>query len=75
MPSLMDPSKPWSSLPLQVSAGLEAFFSMAVTTEIGDHTNTLFWQDRWLFGQCISDLAPLISGLIPRRIAKQENSL
>jgi hypothetical protein len=70
----MDPSKSWASLPLQVSAGLEAFFSMTVTTEIGDGTITLFWQDRWLFRQRISDLAPLISGLIPRRIAKQENS-
>jgi hypothetical protein len=37
-----EPSKPWAAFPLQVSAGIEAFFSMAVTTEVGDGTNTLF---------------------------------
>jgi hypothetical protein len=38
-----EPSKPWAAFPLQVSVGIEAFFSMAVITEVGDGTNTLFW--------------------------------
>jgi hypothetical protein len=64
-------SKPWVSLPFQANADLEAFFSMAVVTEIGDGTNTLFWQDRWLFGKSVGDLAPTLSTLIPTRIANK----
>jgi len=43
---------------------------MAVASEVGDGSNTLFWEDRWLHGQRICDLAPLIYTLVPRRIAK-----
>jgi hypothetical protein len=60
----IEPSKPWVSLPFQANADLEAFFSMVVVTEIGDGTNTLFWQDRWLFGKSIGDLSPTLSALI-----------
>jgi hypothetical protein len=38
-----EPNKPWASFPFQGNADLKAFFSMAVVTEIGDGTNTLFW--------------------------------
>lgn len=44
---------------------------MAITTVIGHGTNTLFWKDRWLFGQQIEDLAPLIFSMVPRRIANK----
>jgi hypothetical protein len=42
---------------------------MTVVTEIGDGANTLFWQDKWLFGKTINEIAPLISTLVPTRIA------
>jgi hypothetical protein len=32
----IEPSKPWAAFPLQVSARIEAFFSMSVITEVGD---------------------------------------
>jgi hypothetical protein len=67
-----EPSKPWASLPFQANADLEAVFSMAVVTEIGDGTNTLFWQDRWLFGKSIGDLAPTLAALIPTKNSQQE---
>jgi hypothetical protein len=66
-----EPSKPWAAFPLQVSAGIEAFFSMAVITEVGDGTNTLFWQDRWLSGQRISGISPLVAAMIPKKIANK----
>jgi hypothetical protein len=56
---------------MQVNVRLQAFFSMAVTSEVGDDTNTLFWKDRWMSGQSISDLAPLIAYMIPRRLSSR----
>jgi hypothetical protein len=66
-----EPNKPWASFPFQAHADLKAFFSMAVVTEIGDGTNTLFWRDRWLFGKAINEIAPIISTLVLTRIANR----
>jgi hypothetical protein len=63
------PKKAWSSLPFKATVDLKAFFSMVVITELGDGNNTLFWQDRWIGGKSINDLAPLITALIPTRVA------
>jgi hypothetical protein len=68
-----EPNKPWASFPFQANADLKAFFSMEVVTEIGDGTNTLFWQDRWLFGKTINEIAPIISTFVPTRIANRRN--
>jgi hypothetical protein len=40
---------------------------MAVTTKIGDGSSTLFWKNRWLFGQRIKELAPVIFSMVPKR--------
>ncbi|GJN25368.1 hypothetical protein PR202_gb13189 [Eleusine coracana subsp. coracana] len=37
-----EPSKPWASLPIQASECVQALCSMAVATEVGNGTNTLF---------------------------------
>ncbi|GJN27459.1 hypothetical protein PR202_gb15487 [Eleusine coracana subsp. coracana] len=44
---------------------------MAVATEVGDGTSTLFWRDRWLMGQRLEDLALLLFSMIPGRIANK----
>ena len=44
---------------------------MTVYSEVGDGTETLFWTDRWLHGQCIADLAPRLFAIIPKRRIKQ----
>ncbi|GJM88741.1 hypothetical protein PR202_ga05294 [Eleusine coracana subsp. coracana] len=63
----IEPDKPWTSLPMQANVHVQAIFSMAMATEIGDGRHTLFWQDRWLLGQCLEDIAPLIHSMIPKR--------
>lgn len=50
-----------------------ALLSMALTTEIRNGRNTLFWQERWILGQRLEDLCPLIYGLIPNRAKKRED--
>jgi hypothetical protein len=62
-----EPSKPWANLPIQVSAEVAGLISMAVITEVGNGANTLFWKDRWLHGQSIQDLAPMVYALVPNR--------
>lgn len=66
-----EPGKPRASFTLHMNKCVEALFSMAVTSEVGDGRNTLFWKDRWLLGQRIEDLAPLIFGMVPKRIANK----
>jgi hypothetical protein len=45
----------------------KALFSVAMQTEIGDGTSTLFWSDRWLQGQRIADLTPRLLTAVPKR--------
>jgi hypothetical protein len=56
---------------LQSSAAVQDLFKMAMASEIGDGTETLFWKDRWLNGQRLEDLAPHVSRLVPKRIANR----
>ena len=60
-----------SNLPIHVPEQVRAFFKVAVYSEVGDGTKTLFWTDRWLHGQCIADLAPRLFAIIPKRRIKQ----
>jgi hypothetical protein len=60
------PHRPLSALAIQVPGQVRAFFSMAITSEVGNGEHTLFWTDRCLQGQCIADLAPLLSAAIPQ---------
>jgi hypothetical protein len=49
----------------------QQLFDMAVATEIGDGTTSLFWLDRWVHGQRIEDLVPRLFQLVPKRVANK----
>jgi hypothetical protein len=66
-----EPHRPWANLPIQVPKQVRAFFAVAIYSEVGDGTKTLFWTDRWLHGHCIVDLAPRLLATIPKRMPKQ----
>jgi hypothetical protein len=67
-----DTSKPWASFQLPTSRVLQEFFSMSLTSEVGDGCTTLFWKDRWLCGHRISELAPRLSSLVPTKIINKK---
>ena len=50
---------------------VQAFFRLAVVSEVGNGANTLFWADKWLNGQSIADLAPHLLAGIPKRIVNK----
>lgn len=66
-----EPNKPWACLPLQTSRDVECLLSLAVSTEVGDGANTLFWKDKWLAGKSVQDLAPNIYILVSKRRANR----
>jgi hypothetical protein len=49
----------------------EWWCNIAIISEIGDGTNTLFWKDKWLAGKSIQDLAPNLYALVPKRKASR----
>jgi hypothetical protein len=66
-----EPNRPWSMFQIQVPNQVHDFFSMAVSTEVGNGTRTLFWEDRWLLGQRIADLAPRLLAVVGKRNIKK----
>jgi hypothetical protein len=64
-----DPTRPWSDLPIQVPSKARFFFSAVLVTEVRNGSNTLFWTDKWINGKRVSDIAPRLFSLVPKRIA------
>jgi hypothetical protein len=62
-----DPSRPWSTLPIQIPIKAQAFFSVAMQTEVVNGANTLFWQDRWINGHRVADIGPKLLATIPKQ--------
>jgi hypothetical protein len=62
-----DPTKLWVGLQIQVPKNDHALFNMAVDSIMGNGESTLFWKDRWLHGHTISELAPNLIKVIPKR--------
>jgi len=62
---------PWENLPIQVSREVDGLISVAVITEVGNGSNTLFWEDKWLDGKRIQDIAPLVYALVPKRSSRR----
>ena len=41
-----------------------------MTTTLGDGTRALFWEDRWINGRAVREIAPLLFAHIPKRRRK-----
>ncbi|GJN24158.1 hypothetical protein PR202_gb11881 [Eleusine coracana subsp. coracana] len=66
-----DPHRPWSMFQIQVPEQVRSFFSTAMASEVGDGTHTLFWEDRWLHGQRVIDIAPRLHAVVDRKVVKK----
>ncbi|GJN37129.1 hypothetical protein PR202_gb26054 [Eleusine coracana subsp. coracana] len=67
-----NPNRPWNMLQIQVPEQVKAFFSIAMASEVGDGMTTLFWEDRWIHGQRIVDIAPRLHAVIAKRVVKKQ---
>jgi len=66
-----DPGRPWGVFQLQIHKNVQAFFSMAVVSEVGNGARTLFWSDKWIHGQRVADIAPQVFAIVPKRRIKR----
>jgi hypothetical protein len=48
---------------------------MAVSTNVRDGSNSLFWKDRWILGRRIQDNAPLIFSMVLKRFVNKKTVL
>ena len=65
-----DGNRAWAGLDLQFSSEERAFFFASTSMVLGDGRRALFWEDRWINGQSISEIAPQLFALIPKRRGK-----
>ena len=70
-----DPGRPWANLPIQVPKKARSFFSTVLVSEVANGAHTLFWTDKRLLGQKVSNLAPRLFAMIPKRIANKRTVL
>jgi hypothetical protein len=60
---------------MQISNKIKTFFYTALLTDIGNGSSTLFWQDRWVHGKNIEDIAPRLLAAVPKRIRNSRTVL
>ena len=60
-------SRPWRHLHLPADVEAQAIFNASTSWIIGNGTSCLFWTDRWVAGQSISEIAPAMLALVPKR--------
>jgi hypothetical protein len=62
-----DNSRAWSQLPLRAEPEVLAFFRAST----GDGNTSLFWEDRWLNGADVAELAPNLVKQVPGAIRRR----
>ena len=67
-----DQERAWNQLPIKASPEVQAFFKASTFTIIGDGRNTLFWEDQWIDGEAIRDIAPCLHQQVPRQTRSRQ---
>ena len=63
----IDHSRPWVEFKLNIPEEARGLFRAAARMTIGDGRTALFWEDRWLIGYRIQELAPAVYDRISKR--------
>ena len=63
-------NRPWHHLPDAHEPLVEAMFRASTFFELGDGHNALFWDDRWLHGKSLPDVASSLCAAVGPRIRK-----
>jgi hypothetical protein len=58
-------------LSIDAHPSVKAFFSTAVSSVVGNGKNTMFWTDKWIDGQSLSQLAPHLVKSVSSRAKKR----
>ena len=65
-----DTDRAWQGLDLQFSKEERALFFASTTMMLGDGRTALFWDDRWINGQSVREIAPMLYQCIPKQRRK-----
>jgi hypothetical protein len=68
---MTDPGRPWAQFQIQSPKEVQSLIDMAVVTTVGDGSNTYFWEDRWLNGKAVREIAPAVAAMVPKRIVNK----
>jgi len=63
-------SRPWHSLPDERDSVVDAMFHASTYMELGDGRKALFWEDRWLQGKSIAEIAPCLYASVGSQVKK-----
>jgi hypothetical protein len=66
-----DPQQPWRGLDMQFSKIELDAFGASTSMVVGNGESALLWEDRWLDGKSIREIAPEVYALIPKRHRKR----
>lgn len=66
-----DPLRPWRGLDMQFSEKERQIFFASTSMVLSDGSSALFWEDRWLDGKSVGEIAPDLLALIPRQPRKR----
>jgi hypothetical protein len=64
-------NRPWQGLELSIHPTAAALFKVATESHVGRGNSIVFWLDKWIFGQSMADLAPMVVAAVPLRIQKK----
>ena len=68
----VDKERPWAEFSIVGPADSQALVHAAAGTMIGNGRKTLFWEDRWIDGFRVSELAPRIYSPVTKRVPQSK---
>jgi hypothetical protein len=63
-----DPNRSWIGLDIPVQPQVETLVAISVISHVGNCNDTLFWTDRWLSGNFIKNLAPIVFSKVDKQL-------